>query len=153
MTPIVLQFIKYALAGVVATGTHIFFFHLVGWKLFPCLTEKDHLVRLLSLQIRPVNDYSRARNSMISNIIAFMFSCLVGYIMNVMFVFQAGRHHVVIEILLFYGVSAISSGLGTALMGILIRRFGLLTTFAFGANIFTSVMLNFVVRKYLIFNG
>ena len=90
---------------------------------------------------------------MISNIIAFMFSCLVGYIMNVMFVFQAGRHHVVIEILLFYGVSAISSGLGTALMGILIRRFGLLTTFAFGANIFTSVMLNFVVRKYLIFNG
>jgi hypothetical protein len=39
------------------------------------------------------------------------------------------------------------------LMGILIRRFGLLTTYAFVSNIFTAVMFNYAMRKFFIFNG
>ena len=58
-----------------------------------------------------------------------------------------------IEILLFYAVSGISVFLGTMLMGILIKRFGLLTTYAFGTNIFTAVMINYAVRKFFIFSG
>ena len=149
----VIQFIKYALAGGLATLTHIVIFHLVGWKIFPSLQEKDPAVRFFRLTIREVNDYSRARNSMIGNSLAFLLSNMVAYVTNVIWVFQGGRHHIVIEILLFYAVSGISVFLGTMLMGILIKKLGLLTTYAFGANIFTAVMINYVVRKFFIFSG
>ena len=151
--PALIQFIKYVLAGGLATVTHIAVFHFSGWKLFPCLTAKDHAVRFFHLTIRDVNDYSRARNSMISNGIAFFFSCMVAYIANILWVFTPGRHHVIVEIILFYAVSAISTGIGTFIMGILIRRFGILTTIAFISNMVSSVLINYVVRKFFIFNG
>ena len=43
--------------------------------------------------------------------------------------------------------------IGTVLMGFLIRRFGVLMTYAFGSNIFTALMINYAMRKYFIFNG
>lgn len=151
--PAIIQFIKYALAGGLATVSHIAFFHLIAWKIFPSLQEKDHAVRLFRLTIRTVNDATRARNSMIGNFIAFLFANMVAYITNVLFVFQGGKYHIVIEILLFYAVSSVSAFLGTMLMGVLIKRFGLLTTYAFVANIFTSVMFNYAMRKFFIFHG
>lgn len=151
--PALLQFIKYALAGGLATVTHITIFHLIAWKIFPSLQERDHAVRLFNLAIHKVNVTTRARNSMIGNFIAFLVANMVAYITNILFVFQAGKYPIVIEILLFYAVSGISAFLGTMLMGILIKRFGLLTTYAFVANIFTSVMINYAVRKFFIFQG
>jgi putative flippase GtrA len=148
-----IQFIKYGLAGGLATVVHICVFHLVAWKLFPALQENDHAVRLLNLKIRPINEYQRARNSMISNTIAFLISNLVAYITNILWVFQPGRHPFIIEILLFYAVSGISVLIGTMLMGILIRRFGMLTTYAFVTNIITAVMINYAMRKFFIFHG
>jgi putative flippase GtrA len=148
-----IQFIKYALAGGLATACHILFFHLTAWKVFPALQPNDHLVRLLHLNIRDINDYQRARNSMLSNFTAFMFSNMVAYITNILWVFESGRHHIVVEILLFYAVSAISMAIGTSLMGILIKKFGILTTYAFGTNIVTAVMINYAVRKFIIFQG
>lgn len=148
-----IQFIKYGLAGGLATVVHICVFHLVAWKLFPALQENDHAVRLLNLKIRPINEYQRARNSMISNTIAFLISNLVAYITNILWVFQPGRHPFIIEILLFYAVSGISVLIGTILMGILIRRFGMLTTYAFVTNIIAAVMINYAMRKFFIFHG
>ena len=148
-----IQFIKYGLAGGLATVVHICVFHLVAWKLFPALQENDHAVRLLNLKIRPINEYQRARNSMISNTIAFLISNLVAYITNILWVFQPGRHPFIIEILLFYAVSGISVLIGTMLMGVLIRRFGMLTTYAFVTNIITAVMINYAMRKFFIFHG
>jgi putative flippase GtrA len=151
--PAILQFIKYALAGGLATVTHIIIFHLIAWKVFPSLQEKDHAVRFFKLTIRRINDTTRARNSMIGNFIAFLIANMVAYITNILFVFQGGKYPIVVEILLFYAVSGISAFIGTMLMGLLIRRFGLLTTYAFVANIFTAVMFNYVMRKFFIFNG
>ena len=151
--PALLQFIKYALAGGLATVTHITIFHFIAWKIFPSLQEKDHAVRLFKLAIHKVNVTTRARNSMIGNFIAFLIANMVAYITNILFVFQGGKYPIVIEILLFYAVSGISAFLGTILMGVLIKRFGLLTTYAFVANIFTSVMINYAVRKFFIFQG
>lgn len=148
-----IQFIKYALAGGLATVSHILFFHLVAWKIFPALQPHDHLVRLFSLPLREINDQQRARNSMLSNFTAFLFSNMVAYITNVLWVFQSGRHHVVVEILLFYAVSGLSMAIGTSMMGLLIKRFGILTSYAFGANIVTAVMINYVLRKFMIFHG
>jgi putative flippase GtrA len=55
--------------------------------------------------------------------------------------------------MLFYLVSGVSMAIGTALMGLLIRRFHLLTTYAFGTNLVTAVMINYVMRKFVIFAG
>lgn len=148
-----IQFIKYALAGGLATVTHIIVFHLVGWKLFPCLQKKDHFVKLFKLRLPELSNKQRSRNSMFSNGIAFLLGNMVAYITNVLWVFQSGRHNIVVEILLFYAVSGVSVFLGTVLMGWLINRFGILTTYAFASNIFTSVMINYVLRKYVIFQG
>lgn len=148
-----IQFIKYALAGGLATVTHIVVFHLVGWKLFPCLQKKDHFVKYFNLKLPDLSNAKRSRNSMFSNATAFVISNMVAYITNVLWVFESGRHNIFIELLLFYAVSGISIFLGTILMGFLIRRFGILTTYAFASNIFTSVMINYVLRKFVIFNG
>ena len=147
------QFIKYGLAGGLATVAHITVFHLVAWKIFPSLQEKDHAVRFFKISIQKVNDAQRARNSVASNFIAFLVSNMVAYITNILWVFEGGKYHFIIEILMFYAVSGISVFLGTMLMGFLINRFGILTTYAFGSNIFTAVMINYAVRKFFIFHG
>ncbi len=151
--PTVIQFIKYAFAGGLATIVHITVFHLVCWKIFPALQQKDLLVRLLQLTPADIDDKTRSKNSMYGNITAFLISNLVAYIINILWVFESGRHSFIVEFLLFYVVSGFSTLLGTILMGVLIHRFHLLTTWAFGANIFSAVMINFIVRKFVIFAG
>ncbi len=84
---------------------------------------------------------------------AFFVSNTVCYLANRWFVFKPGRHHVVIEFLLFLAVSAVSMAVGTTLMVVLIRRFGMQTTYAFGANILSSLAINYVMRKFFVFKG
>lgn len=152
-SPALIQFVKYGLAGGLATVTHIVIFHAVAWKIFPALQEKDHAVRFLKLSVKEVDDARRAKNSMISNFIGFLIANMVAYITNILWVFEGGKYHFIIEILLFYAVSGISVFLGTILMGFLIKRFGILTSYAFGSNIVTAVMINYVMRKFFIFHG
>jgi putative flippase GtrA len=151
-TPLV-QFIKYAIAGGIATAVHISLFYFCAVKLLPALNQGDALAGLLHLHVREVSNVIRARNSVIDNVIAFIFSNLTAYLINVAWVFESGRHHRVLEIGFFYLVSGISVVIGSALMGVLIGRFGIMTTVAFGANVLASLMINFVLRKYVIFKG
>jgi len=95
----------------------------------------------------------RARNSMIDNGIAFIFSNMVAYVINIYWVFEPGRHPWYIQISLFYLVSGVSVVIGTALMGWLIRRFGMTTTYAFLANLVSALLINYAMRKFVIFNG
>ena len=147
------QFIKYAICGGIATAAHITIFHLIGWRLIPCLQTNDPFVKYLRLQVPHIELHRRARNSMITNIIGFMISNFVAYLLNILFVFKTGRHHWLVEFMLFYAVSAISLVIGTTIMGWLIRRFGLMTTIAFGANLVTALLINFAMRKFVIFKG
>ena len=151
--PPFVQFVKYGLAGGVATATHILTFFAAGFLLFPCVTADDPLVKLFGLAAPLVDETLRARNAVFSNLVAFMVSNTVCYIINRMFVFKPGRHHVVIEFLLFLAVSAVSMTVGTTLMGLLIRNFGIQTTYAFGANILSSLAINYLMRKYFVFKG
>ena len=151
--PPFVQFVKYGLAGGLATATHVLTFFLVGFLLFPCVTPEDPLVKLFGLAAPLVDETLRARNAVFSNLVAFMVSNTVCYIINRMFVFKPGRHHVVIEFLLFLAVSAVSMTVGTTLMGLLIRNFGIQTTYAFGANILSSLAINYVMRKFFVFKG
>ena len=148
-----LQFVKYGISGCIATATHILVFHLVAWKLFFALQANDWFVRLFDLPIQELDDATRSRNSMKGNVIAFIISNLVAYLLNIYWVFVPGRYYWIIEIGLFYLVSGVTIIIGTALMGFLIRRFAMLTTYAFGANIFAALMINYAMRKFFIFNG
>ena len=74
-------------------------------------------------------------------------------IFNIYWVFEAGRHHWLVEVGLFYAVSGISVAIGTGLMGWLIKRYGVRTTYAFVSNIVTAVLINYAARKFFIFKG
>ena len=110
-------------------------------------------MKLLKLPIQKLDNTTRSRNSVKANGVAFVISNLVAYLINVYWVFVPGRYHWVVEIGLFYLVSGISIVIGTGLMVFLIRRFDMLTTYAFGANIFTAIMINYAMRKFFIFKG
>jgi putative flippase GtrA len=147
------QFIKYAIGGCIATATHIVVFHLAAWKLFFALQPNDWFVKLLKLPMQKLDDATRSRNSMKANAVAFIISNLVAYFINIYWVFVPGRYHWIVEIGLFYLVSGVAIVIGTGTMGFLIRRFGMLTTYAFGANILAALLINYAMRKFFIFNG
>lgn len=147
------QFIKYSIAGGIATLVQIALFYFCALYVFPAINQHDPLAGLLHLHATAVSDNTRAWNSMFDNAIAFVFSNLTAYLINVLWVFESGRHSRVLEILFFYLVSGISMVIGSLLIGFLIHRFGITTTVAFGASVLVSLMINFVLRKFLIFKG
>jgi putative flippase GtrA len=148
-----IQFIKYGISGCVATAIHIVIFHLVAWKVFFALQTEDWFVKVFNLPTKEIDDATRSRNSILSNATAFLVSNMAAYLINIYWVFVPGRYPWFIEVALFYAVSGIAIVIGTSLMGVLIRRFGTLTTHAFGSNIFTALMINYAMRKFFIFNG
>jgi putative flippase GtrA len=147
------QFIKYAIAGGIATVVNILLFYCFALKLMPALDPSDAVAKLLHLDVSLLSDTVRARNSMIDNGIAFIFSNLTAYLINIFWVFESGRHNRVREILFFYLVSGVSFVLGTSLMGFLIHHFGMMTTIAFAANGVTALLINYALRKYFVFKG
>ena len=128
-----LQFLKYVACGGTAMAVDMVIFFLVAWLLFPALTENDILVRLFNLDIVAIPEYLRTINFCLANVIAFALSNLTAYILNVLFVFKAGKHSRRKEVGLFYLVSAISVGLGVGVGVLLIQGFGLSTTFSYVA--------------------
>jgi putative flippase GtrA len=151
-TPLV-QFIKYAIAGGMATATNIILFQIAAWIIWPCLENESLFVRLFNLSVPVLTDTERAYHAVYSNILAFMVANFVAYILNIKFVFEAGRHHWLVEVALFYAVSGVSMVLGTTLMAWLINNYGIPTDIAFFANIVTALMINYAMRKFVIFKG
>ena len=148
-----IQFLKYAVCGGAAMAVDMVAFFLVAWLLFPALTENDVLVRLFSLDIVVVPESLRTINFCLANVIAFMLSNLTAYILNVLFVFKAGKHSRWKEVGLFYLVSAISVGIGVGVGVVLIQGFGLSTTFSYVAKAVSTTLINYAARKFIIFHG
>ncbi len=147
------QFVKYGLSGGLATIVHITIFLLAAWKVFPALQENDYAVVMLGLSVTEVDVATRSLNAMLSNGVAWIFGNLVSYLLNVFWVFESGRHNRIIEIGLFYLVSGVSVGIGTGLMGFLIRYYNMQTTYAATAYLVSAILINFVMRKFVIFKG
>jgi len=147
------QFLKYSMCGGMALATDMVVFFLVAWLLFPALTESDLFVRLFHMQVEAVPDEVRIANFRFGNVFAFMVSNFVAYILNVLFVFKAGKHNRWIELGLFYLVSAISVAIGVEIGALLIRSFNLSTTFSYVAKVISTTLINFAARKFIIFHG
>lgn len=147
------QFIKYAIAGGIATVVHTFLFFLLAWKVIPAITADDPVAGFLNIPSSDITDSVRALHAGIDNAIAFMFSNLVVYFINIAWVFEAGRHSRLKEILMFYLVAGASVAIGIALQSFLIDYYGINTSYAFGAMILVCLMINYLVRKFFIFKG
>lgn len=151
----VVQFVKYGVSGGVATAVHLLVFYFMAIAVFPALTPGDPFFKIPGMAgFAPAGEHLfRLRNVVLSNSVAFVISNLSAYLLNVLFVFKAGRHHWALEIGLFYLVSGVSWFVGTLLQAWLIAHHGLSTTVATGAYMITSLMINYVLRKYVIFKG
>ena len=149
----VVQFLKYGIVGGISTATHIGIFFVLGWIAMPCLTQDDLVVRLLKLDVPVISEATRAWNAGYCNAGGFLISNMLCYLLNRLFVFKPGRHHWLMELLLFFTVSGVSMLLGTALQTVLITQQGMQTTPAFGANIMVALFINYTMRKYVVFKG
>ncbi len=147
------QFIKYAISGGIATVVHVSLFFFLTWKVLPALTANDPIANLLDIPPSAIPDTIRARNAVIDNLIAFMFSNFVVYLININWVFESGRHRRLVELGLFYAVAGVSVFIGSTVMGFLIASFNISTTVAFGANVVVCLLINYAMRKYVIFKG
>lgn len=149
--PLLFQYAKYTLSGTAASVVNVLVFFLCAWLLFPALGDDDLIVRTFGLGVRKVSDSIRATNSMISNVLAFFICNVVAYVLNRVWVFTPGRHHPLIEVILFYSVSGAGLIAGTALIGAIINFFGVATSTAYVLAFLISSLMNFVMRKFLIF--
>jgi len=149
----VLQFVKYSLCGITATVVDMVTFFIVAWLIFPALTESDLPVRIFGLTVKSIPESVRTLNFCIDSVIAFIFSNLTAYILNVQFVFRAGKHSRSKEVLLFYLVSAASVGIGVLLGAVLIRILGISTTLSYVAKVVSTTLINYAARKFIIFHG
>jgi len=147
------QFIKYGIAGGIATSVDIFMFYLLAWKVIPALRTDDPVVTRLKLSVKPVTEEQRSSRFIIITAIAFIFSNFTAYILNILWVFEPGRHSWWIELLLFYAVSGISIILGTSIGWVMIKWFHLSTTASYVSKMIASLLINFVCRKFFIFKG
>jgi putative flippase GtrA len=150
------QFIKYGLCGGAATAVDMTAFFLFAWLAFPALTESDPFTKLLgflNLDIRTVSESVRLRNYWIDKVICFLFSNFTAYILNVLFVFKAGKHKRHHELMLFYAVSLVSFFVGTFIGAWLIKGFGLDTTYSYIAAMISALLINYAGRKFFIFHG
>ncbi len=143
------QFIKYAIAGGIATVVHICIFFTLAWKVLPALTGDDPMAILLKITPVPLTDGLRARHAAVDNFFAFMVSNFVVYLINIMWVFEAGRHSRWKEIGMFYLVAGASVAIGIGLQSFLIDYFGIDTSPAFGAMIIVCLLINYLARKFL----
>ncbi|MGD9873248.1 MAG: GtrA family protein [Kiritimatiellia bacterium] len=147
------QFLKYGIAGGIATAVDMAIFYFLSWQVFQALNNDDIVVRLLHLNVPAMDEVLRSRNFVINSGIAFIFSNLTAYLINFHWVFHPGRHSRHVEVALFYAVSLTAVFIGVGLGWGMIHYFHLSTTSSFIGKMFASLMINYVCRKYLIFKG
>ena len=139
------QFVKYGLSGVVAVIAHMaVFYALANTSILPAM---DHSL----VNGETISDALRARNGVINNSIAWIFANCVAYYLNVLWVFTPGRHNRWIEFGLF-SLVALVGFVGGILGGpLLIRLWGINTHLSQLLFVITSACVNFLCRKFFIF--
>lgn len=147
------QFLKYATVGLMATCVQTAVFYALAATWLPCLGTDDFAVRFLGLPAADLPDAVRAMRAGIAVCTGFFVANLFCWLMNRRFVFKPGRHVWYIECGLFFAVSLAAFAVGLGLQTALIRWAGMMTTLAFLAEVLSSLAINFVVRKFFVFNG
>lgn len=146
-----IQFIKYAVAGGVATLVDLVTFSLCAWLLLSALSPNELLVKLFHIEVQPISDNLRAIHYSVDMGIAFVFSNTTAYIINALWVFHPGRHSRGREFTLFFAVSLVSMLIGTGLGAALITWFGFGVVVAYVAKAGAALAINYAGRKFFVF--
>jgi len=149
------QVVKYIICGGLSVAVDMITFYFLAWLVFPCLRISDPVSRLIQwagFSIREVGEEELRHNYWIIKVICFVLSNAVVYTLNVLFVFNTGRHKKPIEMLLFFG-SSLFQFFFIWLGIVLISQFGWEVTYSNISMLMTSLIINFVIRKTLIFKG
>ncbi len=131
------QFIKYAMAGAVGTGIHFIIFSTLNETLLPADLSQEGV--------------QRGWNFFWSFTIAFGLANIVGYMLNRRWVFQPGRHSPLMEISLFYFFAVAAFLLGTPLGAYLVAKFPLNEYLVYLMVLVSSILINFLGRKFVVF--
>jgi putative flippase GtrA len=149
------QVIKYALCGGLSVAVDQLTFYLLAWLALPALRASDPAFRLLAamgLTVQAAGEDELRRNFWIIKGVCFVLANSVVYLLNTRYVFHTGRHRKPVEILLFFGSSTFQFFF-IWLGGILITVFRWEVTYSNIAMLTTSLFVNFVVRKKLVFKS
>lgn len=136
--PFLIQFGKYGICGVISVVVLGMVIYL-GEVLFPASFSED------------LPDRTLAWNTALQHLIAFVPSNFVAYALNRWLVFTPGRHSAKKEITLFTIISFFSFSLGEILPFWLTNNFDLPRPVVHFSFIVSSALVNFVCRKFLVF--
>ncbi|MDF7798958.1 GtrA family protein [Pontiellaceae bacterium B1224] len=149
------QVVKYLVSGGISVVVVQVTFYLLAWLVLPCMRATDPVARLLvtlGFTVEAASEAELKRNFWIIMVICFLLSNAVAYLLNMLFVFNTGRHRKVIEILLFFGASLLQF-LFIWIGGILISVFKWEVTYSNLAMLAAGLIVNYLVRKYIVFRG
>jgi putative flippase GtrA len=141
-----LQFFKYGMCGVAAAVTHNGIVAALSLTLFPASSS-------MMVDGQPITDALRSHNLVLNNAIAWPFGTLVAYWLNILFVFTPGRHGKLVEMGLFWVISAIGFFPGAFVVRWLAEGLQFSSTVSQLGFVVTSVMVNFLCRKFVIFRS
>ena len=148
-----LQIVKYGVIGVLATIVNLIVAELAAAYVWPCLGPDDFFVRRCGLPSAEITDAVRATLAVYCNLVGFFVANVICWLLNRKYVFEPGRHGWFVEYLLFIAGSGFAVLCGNAVIWALVKYQGVQTTFSFLVNVLVSVAVNFVVRKFFVFQG
>ena len=147
------QFVKYGVIGVLSTCVQMIGFYLLAATCLKCLGADDWAVRFLGLPSVEVSDGVRAFRAAVATAGGFTVANIFCWMMNRLFVFKPGKFRWYVEFLMFFGVAALATVVALGVQSLLIRYFGMMTTAAVIVEVVASFLMNFFVRKFVIFKG
>lgn len=149
------QVIKYVMCGGLSVVVDQVVFYLLAWLVWPCLRSTDPFFRLIEWVGFLIHEPSEAElehNYWVIKAICFLASNAVVYVLNIRFVFEAGRHRKPVEILLFFG-SSLFQFFFIWLGGVLITVYHWEVTYSNITMLVVAMLVNFIIRKKIIFKG
>ena len=152
------QFIKYGAIGAMATVVQTVIFYVLASTCLKCLTADDLAVRFLGLPAAGFTGSeawyaSRGMIAAAATAIGFLVANVFCWLMNRWFVFRPGKFRWCLEFAMFFGTSTVATLVALGIMKVLIDQFGLMTTLAVVVEVAASFLINFFIRKFVIFKG
>lgn len=152
------QFVKYGAIGVMATCVQTGVFYLLAATCLRCLTADDWAVRFVSLpaaEFTGTESWHASRGTLAAEAtaIGFVFANVFCWLLNRRFVFRPGRYRWYVEFGMFFGAAALATVIAIGVLKLLIDGFGTMTSLAVVVEIGVSFLVNFFVRKFVIFKG
>ena len=152
------QFVKYGAIGVMATCVQTGVFYALAATCLKCLTADDWAVKWLGLPSVAFTGEeawyaSRGMIAAAATAVGFVIANIFCWLMNRWFVFKPGKFKWHVEFAMFFGASTLATLIALGLMKLLIDQFGLMTTLAVVVEVVVSFLVNFFIRKFVIFKG